>query len=177
MFRFPITAAINKPIASVNEATKYISNLSLTEKKFILEAIKIDIKKKEVKKEVGNIENITSKQVKQLIIFNVFPFIGFGILDNMILIVAGQWINTTFGVLLGISTMAAAALGNILSDIAGVGLSYYVEIGVRKLGIHQPTLLQEQAESRKVRYIVNFSRAMGLTVGCLIGMFPLLFFE
>uniref|UniRef100_A0AC35FFP5 Uncharacterized protein n=1 Tax=Panagrolaimus sp. PS1159 TaxID=55785 RepID=A0AC35FFP5_9BILA len=65
----------------------------------------------------------------------------------MILIVAGQWINTTFGVLLGISTMAAAALGNILSDIAGVGLSYYIEIGVRKLGIHQPTLLQEQAES------------------------------
>uniref|UniRef100_A0A914PAR1 Transmembrane protein 65 n=1 Tax=Panagrolaimus davidi TaxID=227884 RepID=A0A914PAR1_9BILA len=176
MFRFPITA-INKPIASVNEATKYISNLSLTEKKFVLEAIKTDIKKKEVKKEIGNIENITSKQVKQLIIFNVFPFIGFGILDNMILIVAGQWINTTFGVLLGISTMAAAALGNILSDIAGVGLSYYVEIGVRKLGIHQPTLLQEQAESRKVRYIVNFSRVMGLTVGCLIGMFPLLFFE
>uniref|UniRef100_A0AC34G5M3 Transmembrane protein 65 n=1 Tax=Panagrolaimus sp. ES5 TaxID=591445 RepID=A0AC34G5M3_9BILA len=168
---------ISKDISSVNEATQYISNLSLHEKKFILEAIKTEFKKKDVKEEVGSIENITSKQVKQLIIFNVFPFIGFGILDNMILIVAGQWINTTFGVILGISTMAAAALGNILSDIAGVGLSYYVELGVRKLGIHQPTLLREQAESRKVRYIVNCSRAIGLTIGCLIGMFPLLFFN
>lgn len=54
-------------------------------------------------------------------IFNTIPFIGFGILDNGIMIVAGEYIDSTLGVMLGISTMAAAGFGNIISDIAGVG--------------------------------------------------------
>ncbi|CAM9152537.1 unnamed protein product, partial [Phaeothamnion confervicola] len=53
---------------------------------------------------------------------NVPIFVGFGIMDNAILIVAGEYIDLTLGVALGISTMAAAALGNLVSDIFGVGL-------------------------------------------------------
>uniref|UniRef100_A0A1I7XZW0 Transmembrane protein 65 n=1 Tax=Steinernema glaseri TaxID=37863 RepID=A0A1I7XZW0_9BILA len=73
--------------------------------------------------------------------------------------------------------MAAAALGNIISDVAGVGLAHYVEFLVSKAGIKHPVLTSEQLESSQARYTVNMARAVGLTIGCIIGMFPLLFFE
>ncbi len=50
------------------------------------------------------------------------PFVGFGFLDNFIMIVAGESIETFLGASLVISTMAAAALGNTLSDVFGIGL-------------------------------------------------------
>jgi hypothetical protein len=53
--------------------------------------------------------------VKQLFIINVIPFIGFGFIDNAIMILAGGTIDSSLGALLCISTMAAAALGNIIS--------------------------------------------------------------
>ena len=46
-------------------------------------------------------------------------------LDSMIL--AGDMIDTSLGVTLGISTMCAAAIGNIVSDVAGVMLGTVVE--------------------------------------------------
>lgn len=58
----------------------------------------------------------------------------------------------TLGALLGISTMAAAALGNIISDVAGVGLAHYVELLVARLGFQQPELTPRQ---------VNFKRKLG----------------
>lgn len=54
------------------------------------------------------------------------------------------------GTILCLSTMAAAALGNLISDCAGVGLAHYVEILVHKAGIKHPVLTLEQLESRKV---------------------------
>lgn len=46
-------------------------------------------------------------------------------MDSMIL--AGDMIDTSLGVTLGISTMCAAAIGNIVSDVAGVLLGTVVE--------------------------------------------------
>lgn len=42
--------------------------------------------------------------------------------------------------------MAAAALGNIISDVAGVGLAHYVEALVLKAGIKHPTLTSDQVD-------------------------------
>ncbi|KAL3068012.1 hypothetical protein niasHT_038002 [Heterodera trifolii] len=116
-------------------------------------------------------------QMKQLFFVNTIPFVGFGVLDNMIMILAGEYIDFYLGTLLCISTMAAAALGNIISDVAGVGLAHYVEQFASHLGYKHPVLTAEQLESKKVRLTVNVARAFGLTVGCLVGMFPLLFFK
>ena len=55
------------------------------------------------------------------------PFVGFGIMDNAIMILAGDMIDTSLGVAFGISTMCAAAIGNIVSDVAGVMLGTVVE--------------------------------------------------
>ena len=47
------------------------------------------------------------------------PFIGFGYMDNTILIIAGA-IVTSLGVTLGISTMCTAAIGTIIYDLTGI---------------------------------------------------------
>ena len=67
------------------------------------------------------------------------------------MILAGEWIDARLGVVFGMSTMAAAGLGNIISDVAGVGLAHQVEWLVGKLGIRAPALTSEQWDSPKVR--------------------------
>lgn len=120
---------------------------------------------------------ISQEQARSLFIVNALPFVGFGFLDNMIMILAGEYIDQRVGTLLCLSTMAAAALGNLISDVAGVGLAHYVEVLVNKAGVKHPVLTLEQLESSKARWTTNLARAMGLSVGCLIGMFPLIFYD
>ena len=55
------------------------------------------------------------------------------------------------GATLSISTMAAAALGNTLSDVFGVGSAWYVEHWAAKLGISPPALSIEQLDLKSSR--------------------------
>ena len=55
------------------------------------------------------------------------PAVGFGFVDNFLMIIAGDYIDLTIGVTLGISTMAAAGLGNMVSDWGGIGLQGFIE--------------------------------------------------
>jgi len=116
-------------------------------------------------------------QLKQLAYHNSLPFIGFGFLDNFIMIVAGEYIDHKLGVTLGISTMAAAGLGNTLSDMCGIGSAWYVESWADKLGAHAPDLSPSQLEMTSCRVAGNVGRAFGVVLGCIIGMFPLLFID
>lgn len=68
------------------------------------------------------------------------------------MILAGEYIDQNLGVFLTISTMAAAALGNLISDIAAVGLAHYVEAGAQRVGIKHPVLTAAQLDSGKVRF-------------------------
>lgn len=119
----------------------------------------------------------TTAQLRQLAIFQAMPFVGFGFLDNFIMIVAGEYIDTHIGATLSISTMAAAALGNTVSDVFGIGSAWYVEHWSAKLGIHAPPLSLEQMQLSSCRITANAGRALGVMFGCLIGMVPLLFIE
>lgn len=106
------------------------------------------------------------------------PFIGFGIMDNAILIWAGDQIDTHLGVLFGISTLCAAAIGNIISDIAGVGLGAYIEdFCATKLRLPKVNFSSAQRSLRSVRFAGQIGNMIGLTLGCIIGMFPLLFID
>ncbi|XP_066943177.1 uncharacterized protein [Macrobrachium rosenbergii] len=116
----------------------------------------------------------TASELRNLALYNALPFIGFGFLDNFIMIVAGDYIDTTIGIGLGISTMAAAALGNTVSDLAGIGSAWYVENIAVKIGIKPPSLSQEQLEMMSSRWSSNIGRGVGVVLGCLLGMFPLL---
>ncbi|CAH8651768.1 unnamed protein product [Heterobilharzia americana] len=121
--------------------------------------------------------NLTYAQLKLVVAGSCLPFIGFGFLDNAIMIVAGEYIDLTFSAVLGISTMAAAGLGNLISDLFGIGLVGYVEKFVEKIGISVPHLSASQLASSSVRWAVAIGRIVGITIGCLLGLLPLLWFN
>ena len=91
------------------------------------------------------------------------------------MILAGDYIDATLGVTFGISTMAAAGLGNAISDVAGIGSAWYVEKICSKVGIETPEMTEAQEDLKSTRFTVQMGRVVGIVVGCLIGMFPLLF--
>ncbi|XP_069776614.1 transmembrane protein 65 [Narcine bancroftii] len=117
----------------------------------------------------------SSAQQRYVFLHSAIPFIGFGFLDNAIMIVAGTQIELSIGVILGISTMAAAALGNLVSDVAGLGLAGYVEALASRLGLPSPDLNPKQADMWQTRLSSQLGKVIGVTIGCVLGMFPLLF--
>jgi len=137
----------------------------------------------------GEVPEPTRRQLYVVGLHQAIPFVGFGIMDNAILVLAGEAIDVYLGVTLGISTMCAAAIGNIISDICGVVFGTVIEdallnwsksiertTGGRIKLPPMPKLSYEQRNLRSVRWSSQLGCAVGLTVGCIIGMFPLLFF-
>ena len=59
----------------------------------------------------------TDRELRVVAMHQAVPFVGFGIMDNSILILAGEAIDINLGATLGISTMCAAAIGNIGADL------------------------------------------------------------
>ncbi|NWI63340.1 TMM65 protein, partial [Todus mexicanus] len=110
---------------------------------------------------------------------NALPFVGFGFLDNAIMIAAGTQIELSIGIVLGISTMAGKRyqiqnclfLFSCSSSLAG-----YVEALASRLGLSIPDLTPKQADMWQTRLSAHLGKAIGVTVGCILGMFPLLFF-
>lgn len=71
--------------------------------------------------------------------------------------------------------MAAAGLGNAFSDVAGIGSAWYVEQIATRLGIKYPNLSAKQESMKVTKFVTQFGRVVGVFLGCLLGMFPLLF--
>lgn len=105
------------------------------------------------------------------------PFIAFGIMDNAIMIMAGERIDSTIGVTFHVSTLAAAGMGNAVSDVVGVGAGNMVEQLAERLGMPEHGLTHEQQHSREGNLAATIGSATGCFVGCLIGLFPLLFLD
>ncbi|XP_054619095.1 transmembrane protein 65 [Dunckerocampus dactyliophorus] len=163
-----------EPLNSPKRAKEFIYRLQARERTCLL-------------KELQNFESIaiaqetlepsppTTAQIRYVVFHNAVPFVGFGFLDNAIMISAGTQIELSIGVTLGISTMAAAALGNLVSDLAGLGLAGYVEALASKLGMQVPDLTPKQADMWQTRVSSHSGKAIGVFIGCILGMFPLFF--
>ena len=119
----------------------------------------------------------TRPQLNNVFIASAIPFIGFGFVDNAIMILAGDYIDMTIGISLGISTMAAAGLGNLVSDVCGVWAGSSVEKASRAMGFKLPQLSEWQMQHKLTKRYENFGSALGVTIGCLLGMFPLLLMD
>lgn len=65
------------------------------------------------------VERPTYDQLKLLFLHSAIPMIGFGIVDQTIMLHAGNVIDCTIGVLFGLSTLTAAAFGQLCSDSCG----------------------------------------------------------
>jgi hypothetical protein len=120
---------------------------------------------------------ISMQELKYVALQQGLPFIGFGFVDNAIMIIAGDYIDLKLGVSLGISSMAAAGIGNTISDIAGLGLGGVVEDFCARLGLPTPSLTPEQMMLKETRVAKTVGSSIGVTIGCLLGMLPLLFME
>lgn len=115
----------------------------------------------------------TMEQLRGVALSQAVPFIGFGLCDNAVMITAGESIETALGVGLGLSTMAAAGFGNTVSDVVGIGLSSKIETFAERLGFQAPNLTRAQRASAAVRWARVAGATSGVTLGCLVGMFPL----
>ncbi|MBN3306095.1 TMM65 protein, partial [Amia calva] len=139
-----------EPLNSPQGAREFIYSLHPTERTCLLrelhrfESIAIAQEKLEMAPP-------TADQLRYVLLHNAIPFIGFGFLDNAIMIAAGTQIELSLGVIFGISTMAAAALGNLVSDLAGLGLAGYVEALACRLGLQIPDLTPKQADMWQTR--------------------------
>lgn len=181
-------------LANQDDANEFVSTLGCKERQVLYQALtKLEIDTPMATAEMGidcphplHKEETHShgsdappswSQLSRTFTREALPFVGFGFLDNLIMIVAGDYIDTTLGVTLGISTMAAAGLGNALSDVAGIGSAWWVEWAAHRVGIRPPSLSLAQSEMRSTRWTIHSGRALGVLFGCILGMFPLFFMK
>ncbi|CAG4906381.1 unnamed protein product [Colias eurytheme] len=127
------------------------------------------------KKYAATVPKPSTRELLHLSLANSIPFIGFGFLDNFIMIIAGDRIESSMSAYITLSTMAAAALGNTFSDVIGIGSSYYVERAAALVGLGAPALSPVQLDMPVSRRFANVGRVLGITLGCFLGMIPLLF--
>ena len=103
------------------------------------------------------------------------PFVGFGFLDNAVMIVAGDMIDQSLGMWLHCSVMASAAMGNICSGFMGMQVHGLIEKVVHKLNLPTPVLSEEQRNSQRVFIAGHAGGTFGIALGLTLGMLPLLF--
>ena len=78
------------------------------------------------------------------------------------------------GVALGLSPLMAAGFGNLISDVVGVVSGQSIEAGVARMGVHAPQLSVAQNALRVTQLTKVTASSIGVAVGCLIGMAPLM---
>ncbi|XP_026190792.1 transmembrane protein 65, partial [Cyclospora cayetanensis] len=95
---------------------------------------------------------ISSKQMLLIVLRSAIPYIGFGFMDNCLMLLCGEIIDLQLGVALGLSTLAAAGLGNLVSCASGVVTGGFIERFVYRFK-WPPTarLSPQQAETSAAR--------------------------
>ena len=105
------------------------------------------------------------------------PMIGFGVMDNIIMLTAGQQIEMGIGAMLGLSTLAAAGLGQIVSDVSGVFSGGAVDALASRLKLQPHGLSQRQLTLPAARWARLFGQAGGIALGCTLGLSCLFFID
>lgn len=121
--------------------------------------------------------DISARQLRKLFICAAIPMVGFGMMDNFIMIQAGDLIDQTIGVRFGLASLTAAAMGQIVSDTSGVAFGGVVDAAVAKLGLQPPRLTPAQLTTRVARFTSVFGGIVGVFIGCSLGMTSLLFLD
>mmetsp|Transcript_29106 Transcript_29106/g.60669 ORF Transcript_29106/g.60669 Transcript_29106/m.60669 type:complete len:460 (+) Transcript_29106:245-1624(+) len=129
------------------------------------------------------------------------PMIGFGFMDNTIMIHAGHYVDCTLGVTFGLSTLAAAGIGQIFSGIGGVVFGDALDNAFRRMlvgnngsssvgnsggggGVSSGTSNSTKMIMNSLQKNTRASRLAGLTggifgvtLGCALGLVNLLFVD
>ena len=122
----------------------------------------------------GASEAPTKAQLRRFAVSSAVPFVAFGFMDNLVMIQAGDAIDSYFGVWFGLSTLTAAGFGQVFSDFSGVMFGGAIERVADKLGLKPHGMTHAQRRSRGVVQIGLASKGAGVILGCLLGMSSLL---
>eukprot|EP01047_Picozoa_sp_COSAG01_P068947 COSAG01_NODE_10080_length_2254_cov_2.147100_1_plen_264_part_00 len=95
--------------------------------------------------------SVTRRQLGLFALNVAIPMVGFGFMDNFIMILAGDAIDNSIGVTFGLSVLASAALGNLCSDVCGIGMGDVVESAAKKLGLPSAQLSVQQLARPSVK--------------------------
>lgn len=161
-------SVLRPTISDETSAKNFVNGLSISEQEHLAEALSHVIDQNN-----GNGE-LTRKLLAQEAVFAGIPFLGFGFLDNSIMLCAGEYIDITLGSALGISTLAAAGMGNLLSDVAGIGTAGTVEQNVKRILGRSTVLTPKQRDTSRAHRWVFAGRCISICLGCILGMWPLL---
>ena len=163
---------------SLELARQFVHSLTFEERN----TIKQQILEAEIQAKLNNSDpnkSVLKPNWNQLMVVSSqcgLPFIGFGFIDNFLMILFGDIIESSIGMVIPISTMAAAGLGNAISDVVGIGVAHHIESFSLKL-VKQPELTSEQWELPLVSWVMAISKSICIFIGCIIGMSPLLFMK
>mmetsp|Transcript_23174 Transcript_23174/g.42020 ORF Transcript_23174/g.42020 Transcript_23174/m.42020 type:complete len:345 (+) Transcript_23174:161-1195(+) len=119
----------------------------------------------------------TSQQLQRHFWISAVPFIGFGFMDNTVMIQAGNAIDCSIGVVLGLSTLAAAAIGQIISSGVSVTFGGYVETMARKAGLPSAGFTSAQRQLVSVRRVAMAGNLFGVVIGAALGLVNLLLID
>ena len=119
----------------------------------------------------------TQQQLRVLFVACAVPMVGFGFVDNAIMLLAGEFIELELGSAFHISTLAAAGFGNLISDVFGLGFGGVIEAAAGFLGLQMPNLSAAQMAMASTRFVRHSASVLGISIGCILGMFPLFFYD
>ena len=131
----------------------------------------------EVPKNKEDILLPTKEQLRIVAYRAAIPMVGFGFMDNLVMITAGEAIDSTLGVALGISTMTAAGFGQCCSDVAGNLSGGTVDAAVTRMKLQHHGLTEDQLDLKVSRMYKLLGACVGVVTGCLLGMSCLLFMD
>ena len=119
----------------------------------------------------------SARDLRTIFFFNAVPFVAFGFVDNTVLIHAGDAIDASVGVTFGLSSLAAAAMGQIASDTSGVLFGSTIENAALRLGFAAPRLTPAQQMLRVTQLAGAAGKVLGVITGCSLGLVNLLFVD
>mmetsp|Transcript_828 Transcript_828/g.1234 ORF Transcript_828/g.1234 Transcript_828/m.1234 type:complete len:377 (-) Transcript_828:240-1370(-) len=112
----------------------------------------------------------TRKQLRIVALRAAIPMVGFGAMDNFVMLQAGDLIDASLGVTFALSTLTAAGFGQIFSDVAGITCGGAVDALVARLNLPYHNLTLEQLNLRITRVCYTAGGCIGVVIGCLLGM-------
>ena len=118
----------------------------------------------------------TGLQLRRLAIISAMPCVAFGFLDNSIMLLAGDAIDSAIGLRFGLSALGCAALGNIVADSLGQLSGGTIDALLRPR-LPNPRLTPLQSSSSQVKTTHALASTVGIIFGCILGCFPLLFLD
>ena len=128
--------------------------------------------------EVAAVEPLSRSQIYSIFWQAAIPMIGFGFMDQTVMLQAGNAIDCSIGVTFGLSTLTAAALGQVCSDASGVIFGGTVERFFTYMQITKPLHLSAAQHTLPIVSQTRFvGTLIGVILGCSLGLLNLLFID